>query len=86
MAITIYRHPDYNGEEYIMNNFLEYKFRNKAELLIIEKYFDIWEEYSYDETIFLKTNKNILRRIKITILNRKEDYLILKRVFENSVT
>lgn len=82
MAITIYRGPDYKAEDYFSYVF-EYKVNNDEELKIIEKYFTIFYEYSLGKSFYFRINEKEHRRVKLLIINKSEDYVILKHIIEN---
>jgi len=66
----------------LMDNYYRYKFENDLEKLVIEKYFKIYK--FVEDCVHYKTDKKLLRKFKLLILNKSEYYEIFEKIIKNS--
>lgn len=69
-------------DEFKYFGIFEYKFKNKEEQKIVEKYFDV--EYVEKDKIYYSINNKIIRKLKLFKISGNEIYEILQKIRDNS--
>jgi hypothetical protein len=86
MAITI-SHNIYNTNISDLysdkSEIFEYKVKCEEDILLIKKHFEIIGNYSDDEYVYIRIDKQKNRKIKLLIIQKKDDYKFLKKILIN---
>jgi len=85
MAIPISQHAGQLQElsEYNSDIF-EYKGDNEKDIFLIKKYFDFMKNYSEDDYFIFSVTNQTLRKIKLLIIQKSDDYKIYEKILSKS--
>jgi len=85
MAITISHHAgqlqdlsEYNSDIF------EYKNNDDEDVVFIKKHFDYLKSFSEGDYVYFRVSKQVIRKIKLLIIQNSDDYKVYERILNNS--